>query len=132
MAQPALTLLYDGSCPICVWEQKILMRRNRRGLLGFIDIQSPEFNPSDYGFSMEALMGRLHGLTADGRVLVGVETLIAAYRAVGWWWVYLPISLLPRAVANRAYGWFADHRHVLSRHVGHWFAPVCEKDRCRH
>lgn len=131
MTQPALTLLYDGSCPICAWEQKILMRRNRRGLLGFIDIQSPEFNPSDHGFNMEALMGRLHGLTADGRVLVGVETLIAAYRAVGWWWVYLPISLLPRPLANRAYGWFADHRYTLSRHVGHWFAPACDKDRCR-
>lgn len=131
MTQPKLTLLYDGSCPICSWEKQNLMRHDRHGRLGFIDIQSPEFDPIVYGVTMEALMGRLHGITADGRMIIGVQTLLASYRAVGWWWVYLPLSLAPRWLADLAYGWFADHRQELSRRFGHWFGPACEKDVCR-
>lgn len=131
MTQPKLTLLYDGACPICSWEKHKLMRRDSHGLLGFIDIQSPEFDPTTYGVTMETLMGRMHGITADGRMIVGVEPLIESYRAVGWWWVYLPLSIVPRRLADLAYGWFADHRYELSRRFGHLFERVCEKDSCR-
>jgi predicted DCC family thiol-disulfide oxidoreductase YuxK len=131
MTQPKLTLFYDGSCPICSWEKHSLMRRDRRGLLGFIDIQSPEFDPVIYGLTKEVLMGRMHGLTNDGRMIVGVEALIESYRAVGWWWAYLPLSIVPSWLANLAYGWFADHRYQLSRRIGYLFSPVCEKDTCR-
>jgi predicted DCC family thiol-disulfide oxidoreductase YuxK len=131
MTQPALTLLYDGSCPLCSWEKRRLMRRDKHGLLGFIDIQSPAFDASVYGVSTQALMGRLHGITHDGRMLVGVEVLIASYRAVGWWWAYIPLSMVPRRLTDRAYGWFAEHRYVLSRRFGRWFGVVCEKESCR-
>jgi predicted DCC family thiol-disulfide oxidoreductase YuxK len=131
MTQPRLTLFYDGSCPICCWEKHNLMRRDRRGLLSFIDIQSPEFDPSVHGVTMQTLMARMHGLTDDGRMIVGVDALIEAYRAVGWWWAYLPLSIVPSRLADLAYGWFADHRHELSRRFGHLFGPVCEKDTCR-
>jgi predicted DCC family thiol-disulfide oxidoreductase YuxK len=131
MTQSILTLLYDGGCPICSWEIHNLMRRDRYGLLGFIDIQSPEFDAAVYDVTLEALMGRMHGITADGRMLVGVETLIESYRAVGWWWAYLPLSIVPSRFADLAYGWFADHRHELSRCFGHLFPPACEKSICR-
>ncbi len=131
MSQPELTLLYDGSCPICAWEHRNLARRDRYGRLGFIDIQSPDCEAAAYGVTQEALMGRLHGLTNNGRMLVGVETLLEAYRLAGWWWVSLPLQLVPRSVANRAYGWFADHRQSISRRIGHRFGAVCKKDNCR-
>ncbi len=131
MTQPTLILLYDGSCPLCSWEMHNLMRRDRHGQLGFIDIQSPDFTAAIYGVTLETLMGRLHGITADGRMLVGVDTLIECYRAVGWWWAYLPLRIIPRRLANLAYGWFADHRYELSRHFGHCFGGVCKKDSCR-
>lgn len=131
MKQPKLTLFYDGSCPICSWEKRNLMRRDRQGVLGFIDIQSPGFDPSAYGVTMQALMGRMHGQTDDGRMIVGVEALIESYRAVGWWWAYLPLSAIPSRLADVAYGWFADHRYELSSRFGHLFGPVCKNDVCR-
>lgn len=131
MTQPKLTLFYDGSCPICSWEKNNLMRCDRLGLLGFIDIQSPEFDPVVYGVTKEVLMERMHGLTNDGRMIVGVEVLIESYRAVGWWWVYLPLSIVPSRLADLAYGWFADHRYELSRRFGYLFGSVCEKNICR-
>ena len=130
MAQATLTLFYDGRCPICAWEIHKLMRRNNHGRLGFIDIHSPGFDARVYGVGMQALMGRIHGITKDGRMIVGVEVLIASYRAVGWWWAYIPLNIVPRRLTDLAYGWFADHRYELSRRFGHWFGGDCEKDNC--
>ena len=130
MTQPKPTLRYDGACPLCSWEKHKHMRRDH-GLLGFIDIQSPEFDPAVYGITMEAFMGRMHAVSADGRMIVGVEALIASYRAVGWWWVYLPLSIVPRRLADLIYGWFADHRYEFSKYFGRLFGRVCEKDGCR-
>jgi predicted DCC family thiol-disulfide oxidoreductase YuxK len=131
MRQAKLTLLYDGSCPICSWEQRNLSRRDRHGRLAFINIQAPNFDPTQYGTTMDALMARLHAVTAEGRVIQGVETLIESYRAVGWWWAYLPLNALPRRLANLGYEWFARHRYAISRRIGHLFGPTCDGDICR-
>ena len=58
MAQPVLTLLYDGKCPICAWEKRNLMRKDKLGRLGFIDVHAPGFDPSMYGVTHADLMGR--------------------------------------------------------------------------
>lgn len=131
MNTPELTLLYDGSCPICAWEKRNLSRKDKHGKMAFIDIQAPGFDPGQYGTTMDALMARLHAITADGRMIQGVDTIIASYRAVGWWWAYLPLSAVPRRLAERSYDWFASHRHAISRRFGHWFGPACDQGVCR-
>ena len=78
------TLLYDGSCPICAWEKRNLSRKDKHGKMVFIDIQALGFDPAQYGASMDALMARLYAVAADGRMVQGVDTIIASYRAVGW------------------------------------------------
>jgi predicted DCC family thiol-disulfide oxidoreductase YuxK len=131
MTRPELTLLYDGSCPICAWEKRNLGRKDKHGKLAFIDIQAADFRPEQYGTTMEALMARLHGVRADGRVIQGVETIIESYRAVGWWWAYLPLSAVPRRLADKGYDWFASHRYAISRRFGHFFGPACSQGTCR-
>lgn len=131
MQQATITLLYDGSCPICAWEKRNLSRRDKHGRLAFIDIQAPDFDAAAYGTTTDELMARLHAISADGRVIKGVETLIESYRAVGWWWAYLPLKMLPKRLAEAGYGWFADHRYAISRHIGHWFGPACDNGSCR-
>ena len=131
MQQPELTLLYDGSCPLCSWEKRKLAQKDKQGKLAFIDIQAPDFDPALYGTTMEALMARLHGVTADGRILQGVETVIASYRAVGWWWAYLPLRLVPERLATKSYDWFANRRHGISRRFGRFFGSTCDQGTCR-
>lgn len=126
MTLPQLTLLYDGACPICAWEKRRLKRHDKQARLIFIDVSAPDFDPSKYGVTQVALMGSLHAVSADGRVIKGVDTLIAAYRAVNWWWAYLPLVCMPRPITEYAYAWFADHRHAISRRFGGLFGPVCE------
>lgn len=131
MRQAELTLLYDGACPICAWEKRKLTHSNRYGRLGFVNIQAPGFDPSVYGVSMQELMGRLHAVTADGRLIKGAETLLQSYRAVGWWWIYWPLKIIPRPLVERAYGLFANHRHVLSKHIGWLFGSAYPEGICR-
>jgi predicted DCC family thiol-disulfide oxidoreductase YuxK len=131
MRQPELTLLYDGTCPICAWEKRKLARSDKHGHLDFINIHAADFNASVYGVSMQDLMGRLHAITADGRLIQGVDTLLQSYRAVGWWWIYLALAIIPRLLMERAYGCFADHRYALSKRVAWLLPPACEDKSCR-
>lgn len=131
MPSPELTLLYDGNCPLCAWEKRNLMRRDHAGRLGFLNIHASKFDPAVYGVTMEKLMGRMHGVTADGQLIVGVETLIESYRAVNWWWAYLPLGLIPRPILDRSYAWFADHRYAISKRIGWLFGPSCDEGLCR-
>jgi len=122
-----LTLLYDGACPICVFEMKRLegldRRKGRRARLAYRDIAAPGFDAARYGTTFEAMMGRMHALTEDGRVLVGLDAIRAAYSAIGLGWVLAPTRLPGvRAVADRAYAWFAQNRYAISR----WLGMRCE------
>ena len=50
---PALTLLYDGGCPLCLREVELLGRKDRQRhgeclKLAFVDIDQPEYNPDSY------------------------------------------------------------------------------------
>ena len=130
MSAPELTLLYDGSCPICCWEQRKLATKDHDDRLAFVDIQAPGFNAAEYGATLDDLMGRLHGMADDGRVLVGVDTLLATYRLTGWWWLYLPLSALPRRISDYCYNAFARRRQRISRRIGHWFGPSCDNNNC--
>jgi len=118
-----LTLLYDGNCPICAFEMRRLAKLDRARRLAYRDIATPGFDAGRYGTTFEAMMGRMHALTADGRMLVGMDAIRAAYSAVGFGWVLAP-TRLPwlRALADRAYLWFAGNRYAISR----WLGMRCE------
>ena len=66
-------LLYDGACPLCLREVQMLQRWNRDGALAFEDIASPEMDPAKYGTTREELLGVIHGVFPDGRVVRKVE-----------------------------------------------------------
>jgi uncharacterized protein YbjT (DUF2867 family) len=118
-----LTLLYDGNCPICVFEMRRLEGLDRAKRLAYCDIATPGFDAARYGTTFEAMMGRMHAVAADGRVLVGMDAIRAAYTAVGLGWVLAP-TRLPwlRALADHAYVWFAENRYAISR----WLGMRCE------
>lgn len=117
----ALTLLYDGGCPLCLREVSVLRTRDRRRhgaspLLAFVDIDAPEYDPAAHGgISYREAMGRIHGLRADGTVLRDVAVFREAYRLVGLGWLYAPTDWpLLRPLVDGAYGQWARWRLRLT------------------
>lgn len=135
MTSPGFTILIDGSCALCRRESAFLRRLDRgRGRLRIVDIASPDFDPTQLGTTMAAVMGQIHGVAPDGTLVRGMEVFRRAYAAVGrrWLlsWTAWPIA---RPIVDRLYLWFARHRvrigTVAARLMGEK-RPVCGGDRC--
>jgi predicted DCC family thiol-disulfide oxidoreductase YuxK len=108
--------LYDGGCPLCRREARLLRRLDRgRGRLILKDIAAKGFDPGTYGRSMSELMAEIHGVLPDGRLVKGMEVFRRAYAAVGLPWLLAPTGWpIIRGLADRAYRWFARNRLRLT------------------
>ncbi len=125
MITPAITLLFDGDCPLCRREMAWLKRRDKLGRLGSEDIAAIDFDPRKYGKSIEQLMARIHGVLPDGTLVEGVEVFRRAYREIGLGWL-LSWTGWPvlRWFADAAYRVFAKYRPRLP------FRGNCAAGRC--
>jgi len=124
-----LKLLFDGECPFCKHEISWMSKRNKKGNLAFEDITSAGFDPKHYGLTQEAVMGVIHGVFDDGRIIKKVEVFIEAYRLLGLGWLVAPLSWpLIHPIANRAYELFARYRLPLGNLLGR---PKCTSTHCK-
>lgn len=122
-------VFFDGECPLCMREIRMLMRRDARHRIRFTDIAAEGFDAAEVGLSFRALMERIHGRLPDGTMIQGVEVFRRLYAAVGF----------PRAVAvsrwpgishllDLAYFLFAKNR---LRFTGRCLDDVCELPAAR-
>lgn len=109
-------ILIDGACPLCRREAAMMRRMDRgRGALVTEDISDSGFDASAYGVSLERLMGTIHGVLPDGRLVTGMEVFRRAYGAVGWGWLLAPTAWPGlRCVFDGVYAFFARHRLSLT------------------
>jgi predicted DCC family thiol-disulfide oxidoreductase YuxK len=127
---PALTLYFDGSCPLCVAEVRRLEAWNTAGRLAFVDIAQAGFDPSSLGVDLAALNRELHSRTPDGRLLTGLDSMLAAYTLAGRGWMVWPLRIrLLRPALAALYRWFARHRYSISKRLG-FRRPGCDGDTC--
>jgi len=126
MNDKPLKLLYDGQCPICRREVEWLKRRDSHGRIAAEDISNPDFHAEYYGLSQAEVMGVLHAVLPDGRIVRRVEAMCEAYRAVGLGWLVAPLSWPVFAwLADRAYGVFARNRVAIGRLMGRTCGGSC-------
>jgi predicted DCC family thiol-disulfide oxidoreductase YuxK len=127
MNQWRFKLLYDGECPLCRREARFLGNRNRNGSLVFEDISAPEFDPAVYHKTREELMGVIHGVFPDGRIVKKMAVFREAYRAIGLGWVLAPTAWPGlRWLVDRGYEWFARNRIAIGRILGR----QCDSNTC--
>lgn len=129
-----LEFLYDGNCPICVFDVTRLRQADYRRLLKFIDVTAADFDPKIYGRDLDDLLLRIHARRADGVVIEGPEVFRLSWEAIGYGWLVAPTRWPGLAwLTERAYRWFARNRMMLSHHFGGLFerlTPRCDEGVC--
>jgi predicted DCC family thiol-disulfide oxidoreductase YuxK len=118
MALPAgktVEVFFDGACPLCMREIRMLRRRDRRDRIQFTDIAAPGFDPAAYGKDLGAFMARIHGRLPDGRWIEGVEVFRQLYAAIGFGWL-VAVTRVPGLshLLRAGYHLFAKHRLRLT------------------
>lgn len=79
-----IEVFFDGDCPLCVREIRMLRWLDRARRIRFTDIAAPTFNPAPLGTTYAALMARIQGRLPDGQWVEGVEVFRRLYAAVGF------------------------------------------------
>jgi predicted DCC family thiol-disulfide oxidoreductase YuxK len=131
MQATAMTLYIDGQCPLCVAEMTRLRAWDQHGQLAFVDIAGPGFDPAPLGVNLIALNQQLHAWTADGRWLIGTDTIVAAYTCVGKGWIVAPLRVpMLRPLWRAAYLTFARNRMRISRWLGYDVPGPCRDGAC--
>ncbi len=106
-----IEVFYDGACPLCMREIRLLRRFNRKRRIRFTDIAGPDFQASAYGQTLDSFMSEIHGRLPDGTWVRGVEVFRRLYAAVGLtplvWITRLP---LVAGLLEVAYRIFARNR----------------------
>ena len=118
---PALTILYDGGCPLCLREVRFLQRRDPEPhRLAFVDINAPTYDPGRHaGISYRDAMGRIHAIDGDGTVLRDVAVFRRAYELIGLGWLYAPTGWpLVAPLAEAAYRLWARLRLPVTGRPG--------------
>lgn len=123
-----LTLFFDSSCPLCAAEMRRLRQWDKHARLACVDMRGEGFDAAVYGTTFAAMDAELHGLASDGRMLVGIECIAAAYQAVGLGWLVWPLTIeATKPFWRRAYRWFARNRYRASKAMGYRCASgVCD------
>ncbi len=120
MSGVALTLYYDGKCPLCTTEMTRLAGWDRAGKLAFVDITQAGFDPAPLGATMAAMNRQMYSRTAHGDILVGVDSMLAAYPLVGRGALVWPLRVpLLRTLLAWMYRLFARHRYTMSALLGY-------------
>jgi predicted DCC family thiol-disulfide oxidoreductase YuxK len=110
-----LEVFFDGDCPLCLREISMLRRMDRKQRVLFTDIASPEFEPAQFGRSMDELMAEIHARLPDGSWITGVEVFRRLYSAVGFGWL-MPLTRIPGISHGLEWGYrvFARNRLKLT------------------
>jgi len=108
-------VFYDGQCPLCLREVRMVQRKDRGAQIQFTDIAAPGFDAGSYGQTQAALMARIRGRLPDGGWIEGVEVFRQLYAAIGWR-TAVALSRLPgiSQLLQLAYTVFARNRLRLT------------------
>ncbi len=110
-----IEVFYDGACPLCMREIRMLRGRDRRRRIRFVDIATDGFDAASVGLTWETLMDRIHGRLPDGTMVEGVEVFRRLYAAVGFG-PLVSLTWLPGVsqLLDLAYHAFAKNRLRLT------------------
>lgn len=120
-----LTVLYDGSCPLCRREISVYQGLSASQPLSFQDVSNPALVPPA-GMETKTLMARFHVQLADGRLESGARAFIALWAVLpGWRWL-ARLARLPgmTALMEWSYRCFLKVRPAMQALARRWDRPT--------
>jgi predicted DCC family thiol-disulfide oxidoreductase YuxK len=126
MSDHHIEVFYDGDCPLCLREIRMLRRLDRHRRIRAVDIAQDGFDAGALGVPRAALLARIHGRLPDGTLIEGVEVFRRLYAAVGFG-PLVSLTRLPGIAQafDLGYDWFARNRLRLT---GRCDAEACDLD----
>ena len=116
MNDTALTIFYDGRCPLCSAEMKQLRQLDDAGRLYLEDINRPDFRQRFPHIDPVEADRVLHGQWSNGTLIYGLDVTQQAWALVGRHrWLKLLRQPLVRWFADLGYLFFARYRRQISR-----------------
>jgi predicted DCC family thiol-disulfide oxidoreductase YuxK len=110
-----LTLFFDGYCPLCAAEMKMLGELDLEGNLIFEDIHAADFAARYPSIDPVKADKYLHGLYEDESMIFGLDVTHQAWRTVGRKpWLALLRWPIIRWFSDIAYRIFAKNRYSIS------------------
>jgi predicted DCC family thiol-disulfide oxidoreductase YuxK len=113
----ALTVYYDGACPLC--RREIGYYRHQRGAerIDWIDVSSDGADAIAPDLDRAAALTRFHVRLPDGRLADGARGFAAMWGALpGWRWLGLLVGAPVVALVMEAgYRWFLRIRPAMQR-----------------
>ena len=110
-----IEMFYDGDCPLCMRETRMLGRMDRHKRIRFTNIAAADFDAATVNKTQAELMAEMHGRLPDGSWVTGVEVFRRLYSEVGFdpvlWLTRLPII---RQFLDVGYHCFAKYRLRLT------------------
>ncbi|MCH1441210.1 MAG: DUF393 domain-containing protein [Rubripirellula sp.] len=116
-------VFFDGACPLCMREIRMLRWMDRQQRIRFTDISADDFSPDQFKRSMQDFMDEIHGRLPDGRWITGVEVFRRLYAAVGLG----PLVALTR-VPGISHGLDAGYRVFAKNRLR--FTGRCDASAC--
>ena len=122
-----LTLYFDGGCPLCAREIKILSTRATPNRLRFVDISGEAFDAKSVEFTRTQMESSLHARFDDGTWVTGLDATLWSWRAAGLGLWAAPLSWrVTRPILNVGYRFFCRWRPHLA-----WLPHPDGSARCR-
>jgi len=85
-APAAVTVYFDGACPLCRREIAHYQRVDRGAALCFVDVSAPGAQ-TPVGVDRRLALARFHVLAGDGRVVSGAAAFVELWSLLpGWRW----------------------------------------------
>ena len=119
MNKDTIKIFYDGDCRVCDAEMNHYMKIARDSWIEYVNINDPDFDPSQYQKSRDDFMAQLHVLDQTGTFYIGVDAFRLIWRKLpGFHSQFLATLIgLPgvNLLSRIGYRLFAENRHRLPK-----------------
>ena len=95
-ADGAITVFYDGACPLCSREIGHYRKLAASAPVVWLDVTQPDAPLDAYGIRYTDAMARFHVLDAEGRWHVGIRGFLRLWQVLpGYRWLAVFIAAVP-------------------------------------